>query len=74
MEIDVTDKMMFGLNDGGGLPIYKCICEQEFKPWEFPIFITSDNPNYLDFSECPSCGRRFAFKTEITILEYTEDK
>ncbi len=67
MITDVTDKMLFDLNDEEGLPVIKCICGKEFKRWEFIIHNDS-----TDLIECPGCDRKFYFINTIKIFEVTE--
>jgi len=64
MDKDVTKLIEFGNNDDKSLPIYKCICGEEFYSWEFVISIYRETP-----SACPKCGRKFYFKNTITIFK-----
>jgi transcription elongation factor Elf1 len=64
MDIDVTDKVSFGDNDVDCLPIYKCVCGQEFKSWSFIIRDDEDAAVI-----CSNCGKAFYFRNEITIYQ-----
>lgn len=67
--VDVTDKVEYYLNDDEVLPILKCICGKEYKPWIFLISIYPDNPDI-----CENCGRKFFFRPSIKIFEVVELK
>ena len=54
MDIDVTDKVDFGLNDGEYLPLVECVCGQEFESWSF---LLNNDSSYG--KKCDNCGREF---------------
>lgn len=66
MDIDVTDKVGYGNAEDEYLPITECVCGTKFGYWEFSIDIYKDSG-----IECPKCGRKFYFKSTITIYEIT---
>lgn len=66
---DVTNKVEFGWNDDEALPIGKCVCGHEFKPWEFHISIYDDNPDV-----CPYCGAKLFFRSDIRVYQVIENE
>ena len=61
---NVTDLVHFDINDDECLPITKCLCGAEFKPWDFVISIYRDSA-----CKCPKCGRDFYFKNSIQVYQ-----
>ena len=66
---DVTHRLMVGDVDEESLPIKRCICGTEFKPWDFVISIYKKEP-----IACPICDRKFYFTNKITIYQVFESK
>ena len=64
--IDVTDKVDFQNNDDECLPLTKCVCGKEYKPWNFTI---SMYDGYPVTRSCPACGRKLCFKIGISFYE-----
>lgn len=64
MDKDVTEKTRFGDNDGEYLPLYKCVCGREYKPWDNILSIYRQ-----DADPCEGCGRKLYFKVSVTIME-----
>jgi DNA-directed RNA polymerase subunit RPC12/RpoP len=62
--LDVTNKVSFGDPDGESLPLYKCVCGTEFKPWD--VIIDYEDGNWPN---CHKCGRRFIFRNRVTVYE-----
>lgn len=63
MDKDITMQVSFGDNDGETLPLYRCVCGKEFKPWNAILGIYREYPFKCD------CGRELFFKNEITVYE-----
>lgn len=68
MNKDVTSQVEFEINDGEILPFTKCICGEEFSPWNFTISIYDDDPDV-----CPKCGRKYFFQLGIRVFEVVEE-
>jgi len=68
MEKDVTGKVNFSFPDDESLPITKCVCGRTFGLWNFIINMDKESP-----VECPECGRKLYFESEIRVYEITED-
>ena len=68
MDIDVTDKVDFGLNDEDLLPLYTCVCGQTFNSWDF-ILICESN----EAAKCNNCKRELYFKLSIRIYEKSKE-
>ena len=64
MDIDVTDKVDFGLNDGEYLPLVECVCGQEFESWSF---LLNNDSSYG--KKCDNCGRELYFELSIRVYE-----
>jgi len=60
---NVTPYFRYGDIDGELLPITRCICGAEWKPWSGMVL------DWNDPTECPECGRKFTWSTSITIYE-----
>lgn len=66
--IDITNLVDFGFSDDEYLPILKCACGAEFKPWEYMISIYSD-----DVNACPKCGLKLYFSVSVRVYKTIED-
>lgn len=64
LDIDITDLVEFGNNDGECLPIMRCVCGNEFYYWKFIISIYRDDPYH-----CDACGRGLYFTCAIRVFE-----
>ena len=62
--LDVTSLVVAEEPDGDCLPLIKCLCGTEFKPWDFVISYDID-----DSPRCHVCRRRFVFNLQILIYE-----
>lgn len=67
MDIEITGKVSFGLNDDECLPLKKCACGKEFAHWDFILGVYRDSPH-----ECPDCKRKMYFAVEIKVYEVKE--
>ena len=66
-DIDVTDKVEFGKNDGEFLPLMKCVCGKLFGYWDCVLSIYETDAN-----ECPNCMRKLYFRSGIKVYEVIE--
>ena len=65
---DVTDQVRVGYSDEESLPMEKCVCGASWPTWDGPILhIERDDP-----VECPKCGRKFHWKSKITVWEVSD--
>jgi len=64
IDLDVTDKVVFGGIDGESLPLLKCVCDRTFEYWDNVISIYRETTG-----GCPNCGRRFYFTNKVTIYQ-----
>ncbi len=69
-EIDITDQVTFGWNDGEDLPLTKCVCGKKWPKWAGPLLGTETSPRHA--IECPSCGRKLCWDTQIQVFEIIE--
>jgi DNA-directed RNA polymerase subunit RPC12/RpoP len=65
--IEVTNDVDHENPDDEELPITKCVCGAEFKPWEHTISIYPE-----DAYECPKCGVKLYFIQTIKIYQIVE--
>ena len=63
-DIDITFLVDFQLNDDELLPLTKCACGINFRPWDLVIGIERDHP-----TECPHCKRKLYFNVSIRVYE-----
>ena len=61
---NVTRQVRVGNPDDEICPLLRCVCGQEFKPWDQTISIYRDDP-----TEMTCCGRRLYFRNAIQIFE-----
>lgn len=67
--VDITDQVeTFGLNDDECLSLTRCVCGEQFEPWDFILSIYEDSPK-----ECPSCGRQMYFSARIRVYEVQKE-
>jgi len=64
-EREVTAEVERGEVDGDALSLLRCVCGQEFEPWDFVI-------TDWDKRKCPQCGRGFRFEMEVAVYEVYE--
>jgi len=64
---DVTPQVSFAEIDGESLPLTKCVCGEQFVPWEFIISIYREGAN-----DCRKCGRKLYFRASIKVYEVLE--
>jgi hypothetical protein len=60
---DVTERCVFGENDGETLPLLECVCGMAYEPWDFAIGIYPESPK-----KCQKCGRKFHFAIQTRIF------
>jgi len=65
--IDVTKKVSFQNNDDEALPLTKCVCGKEFRPWDFIISIYDEDP-----AQCPECGAKLFFELNVNVYQIDE--
>lgn len=65
-DLDVTESVYFGENDGEYMPLTQCVCGHKFYLWDFILGIYRDMA-----SACPSCGRKLYFCNSIRVYEVT---
>jgi hypothetical protein len=66
-DLDVTDQVIMGSIEDESLVITKCVCGQEFSPWDF---IIHTDRGFL--GNCPSCNRSLYFKLTVRVYEMKE--
>ena len=64
---DVTELVRTGSVDDEFMSIGKCVCGEEFKPWNFSISIYRK-----DAHECPKCGRKLYFQQTVRVFEVVD--
>lgn len=69
MKLEITNKVLVGLNDGDSIPLERCVCGDVSEPWEFVLHTDKDDPN-----KCDNCGRKMWFEIEIRVFQEYEPK
>lgn len=64
--IDVTERVGFQEPDSECLPLTRCVCGAEFRPWQQCVSIYVENA-----WECPKCKRRLLFSNVVRVFEHT---
>ena len=64
MKLDITNKVLVGLNDGESIPLEKCVCGDVSEPWEFVLHTDPSDPN-----KCDICGRKMWFEISIRVFQ-----
>jgi len=64
MDQDVTQDVQFGPVDDESLPLLRCVCGEQFKPWEQVISIYKDHPWV-----CPKCGAKLIFSNNVFVYK-----
>ncbi len=64
MDIDVTDRVRFDLDNDEALPLRQCVCGAPFSAWTRTIGF------YRDWADrCLHCGARLYFTVAIRVFE-----